>query len=99
MLHHHPVHNGHNSVFHKILNFVVAIVATASPLITVPQLYDIYSRQNALGVSSATWLMYIFTASIWFMYGTIHKEKVIMINGVLGIILGASIFFGTLLYG
>lgn len=99
MLHHHPVHKSNMSFLHKILNFVITIVATASPLITIPQLFDIYTRRDATGVSSATWLMYIFTASIWFYYGVIHKEKAIIINGVLGIFLGASIFFGTLIYG
>ncbi|MEK7573574.1 MAG: SemiSWEET family transporter [Patescibacteria group bacterium] len=99
MLHHHPVHKTNNSVFHKALNFVIAIVATASPLITLPQLFDIYTKHNASGVSSITWLAYIFTSVIWLYYGFIHKEKVIIINGVLGTILGASIFFGTIMYG
>jgi len=98
MLHHHPVHKTNNSPFHIVLNFIIAIVATASPLITLPQLFDIYSKHNASGVSSITWLAYIFTSTIWLYYGFIHREKVIIINGILGIILGASIFFGTLLY-
>jgi len=75
------------------------IVATASPLITIPQLFDIYTKKNVAGVSSITWLAYVFTAIIWFTYGIIHKEKVIIVNGILGVILGATIFFGTLLYG
>ncbi|MEK7559480.1 MAG: SemiSWEET family transporter [Patescibacteria group bacterium] len=99
MLHHHPVHKTNNSVFHKALNFVIAIVATASPLITLPQLFDIYTKKTASGVSSITWLMYIFTAAIWFYYGIIHKEKAIIINGILGVILASLIFFGTIMYG
>ncbi|MEK7186080.1 MAG: SemiSWEET family transporter [Patescibacteria group bacterium] len=99
MLHHHPLHKTPESVFHKIVNFVIAVVATASPLITLPQLFDIYTKHNASGVSSITWLAYIFTSSIWLTYGFIHKEKIIISNGILGIILGASIYFGTLLYG
>ena len=98
MLHQHPVHKKHTSIFHKALNAVIMVVATASPLITLPQLSDIYIKKTASGVSSITWLAYIFTSTIWLYYGIIHKEKVIIINGVLGIILGASIFFGTLIY-
>src|SRR3989344_4768273 len=99
MLHHHPVHKQNSSLFHRILNFVITIVATASPLITLPQLFDIYTKHNASGVSSITWLAYIFTSTIWLYYGIIHREKVIIINGVLGIILGSLIYIGTLLYG
>jgi len=98
MLHHHPVHKNNGSVFHKALNFVITIVATASPLITLPQLFDIYIGKNASGVSGITWLAYIFTSAIWLTYGVIHKEKIILVNGMLGVILGALIFLGTLIY-
>ena len=99
MLHQHPVHKKHTSIFHRALNAVIMVVATASPLITVPQLADIYIKKTASGVSSITWLAYIFTSVIWLYYGIIHREKVIIINGILGVILGALIYTGTLLYG
>jgi uncharacterized protein with PQ loop repeat len=98
MLHHHPLHKNHDTILHKILNLVVTIVATASPLITVPQLFDIYFNKNASGVSSITWLAYVFTSTIWLMYGVMHKENILVVNAILGIFLGASIFFGTLIY-
>ena len=99
MLHQHPVHKKHTSVFHKALNAVIMVVATASPLITIPQLSDIYIKKTASGVSSITWLAYIFTSTIWLYYGIIHKEKVIIVNGILGVILATLIYIGTLLYG
>ena len=74
------------------------VVATASPLIALPQLFDIYTKKNVAGVSPATWIAYIFTATIWFAYGIIHKEKVIIVNGALGIILSSLISFGVLIY-
>jgi len=88
MLHQHPVHKKHTSIFHRALNAVIIVIATASPLITLPQLFDIYTKKNVAGVSSVTWIAYVFTATIWFAYGIIHREKVIVINGALGIILG-----------
>lgn len=98
MLHQHPVHKTHTSIFHKALNAVIMVVATASPLITIPQLSDIYIKKTAAGVSSITWLAYIFTSAIWLYYGIIHREKVIIVNGILGIVLGSLIFLGTLIY-
>ena len=98
MLHQHPVHKKHTSIFHRALNAVIIVIATASPLITLPQLFDIYKKKNVAGVSPATWIAYIFTATIWFAYGIIHKEKVIIVNGALGIILSSLISFGVLIY-
>lgn len=98
MLHQHPVHKRHDSLFHKALNAVIIVVATASPLITLPQLFDIYTKKNVTGVSPITWIAYVFTATIWFAYGIIHKERVIVINGALGIILASLISFGILIY-
>ena len=98
MLHQHPVHKRHDSLFHKALNAVIIVVATASPLITLPQLFDIYTKKNVAGVSPITWIAYVFTATIWFAYGIIHRERVIVINGALGIILASLISFGILIY-
>src|SRR3989344_4909098 len=98
MLHQHPVHKKHTSIFHKALNAIIMVVAIASPLIVLPQLFDIYTKKNVSGVSSATWIAYIFTATIWLAYGIIHREKVIIVNGALGIILGSLISFGVLIY-
>jgi len=73
-------------------------VATLSPLITTPQLINIYVTKNVSGVSQATWLAYVFTASMWFSYGVIHRERVLIVNGMLGMILGILISLGILLY-
>ncbi len=98
MLHHHLVHKNHGNIFVKIFHGIVIAVAMVSPLITLPQLLSIYVTRNASGVSSITWSAYIFTSAIWLSYGVMHREKVIIINGVLGVILGATIFFGILIY-
>jgi len=98
MLHHHLVHKNHGNIFVKIFHGIVMAVAMTSPLITLPQLLSIYVTRNASGVSPITWSAYIFTSIIWLSYGVMHRERVIIINGVLGVILGATIFLGILIY-
>ena len=98
MLHHNLVHKNHGNIFVKIFHGVVMVVAMTSPLITLPQLLSIYVTRNASGVSSITWFAYIFTSTIWLSYGIIHRERVIIINGILGVILAATIFLGILIY-
>ena len=98
MLHPHKEFKHHDGILHTIFTKVVNVVALLSPLITLPQLLDIYINKNASGVSSLTWLLYIFTASMWVSYGIIHKERILIINGTLGVILAGLIFIGTLIY-
>lgn len=98
MLHHHLVHKKDGNIFVRIFHRLVTIIAVISPLITLPQLLSIYITRNASGVSSITWLAYIFTSAVWFSYGIMHKEKIIVINGILGMILSTTIFFGILIY-
>ncbi|MBI2031773.1 MAG: hypothetical protein HYT08_04130 [Candidatus Levybacteria bacterium] len=98
MLHPHKEMKHGGNLFHRILTGIVMVVATLSPLITAPQLINIYISRNVSGVSQVTWLAYVFTASMWFSYGVIHRERVLIINGALGVILGSLISLGIVLY-
>lgn len=98
MLHPHKEMKHGGSIFQRIFTGVVMVVATLSPLITVPQLLNIYVTRDVSGVSQVTWLAYVFTASMWFSYGVIHRERVLIVNGMLGMLLGSLISLGIVLY-
>lgn len=46
---------------------------------TLPQIWEIYSKQDAGSVSLISWLSYLTAASFWILYGIVHKEKIIII--------------------
>ena len=77
---------------------MVYIVSIASPILTLPQVYDIYVYQNAAGVSPLSWGAYTLFTFPWLAYGIMHKEKVLIFNNLIWIVLNAAIFVGALIY-
>jgi MtN3 and saliva related transmembrane protein len=77
--------------------FILA-VAIIEPLTTIPQIYQIWSRKSAEGVSLATWGFYTLTACIWLVYGIKIKEKPIIISSIMWILTEGLVVIGILLY-
>lgn len=98
-----PVLKHYYSQQHKkqtrgFIDKVIFVVALFSPIMTIPQVWKIWSDKDAAGVSALTWSSYIFTSIIWLMYGIYHREKPIIISYILWIILEVIIVIGTLMY-
>jgi len=81
-----------------IIDTVVYVVSIASPILTIPQVLDIYVGQDASGVSALSWGAYTLFTLPWLAYGIVHKEKILIFNNTLWIFLNAVIFTGALLY-
>jgi uncharacterized protein with PQ loop repeat len=108
--HHHPhlrkrssgVQNMHpypSRIFKvAIVDVLVYVVSIASPILTLPQVYEIYANQNAAGVSAISWGAYTLFTIPWFAYGVVHKEKVLIFNNSIWIFLNAAVFVGAILY-
>jgi len=69
-----------------------------SPILTIPQVWDIYVAHNASGVSALTWGAYTLFTLPWLAYGIVHKERVLIYNNTLWVGLNGVIFVGALLY-
>lgn len=65
---------------------------------TLPQVYQIYSTQNAEGVSALSWGYYTLFYLILLTYGFVHKETPIILTYSLCVILFAMIFVGAIIY-
>lgn len=64
---------------------------------TVPQVYDVWTKESVEGVSIGTWLGYAVGAGFWVAYGLIHKEKPLFIANFLLLIFDITIVVGVLL--
>lgn len=84
---------------HTRLDSLVSFVAVVSPIMTLPQVYLIYSTQNAEGVSAFSWIAYVATSLIWLLYGLAHHEKPIVINSAIGAGLSSLIAVGAIAFG
>lgn len=79
-----------------ILDNFMYLIALAGPIMTTPQIYDIWITKTS-SVNLITWGSYLLIGSIWLFYGLVHKEKPIIFSNMLGIITTGLVFAGALL--
>jgi uncharacterized protein with PQ loop repeat len=83
----------------NLLDSLVFAVALFSVIMTVPQAYDIWTTQNAAGVSLVSWSAYTVAAVFWVIYGLVHREYVIVAIYSLFALLNLAVVWGILAYG
>ena len=76
------------------LDMCIYTTAILAPLMTIPQLYEIWVRKNFEGVSLLTWSSYLFFAIIWLVYGLVKKDRPIVISNILWIAVEALVVIG-----
>lgn len=86
----------------NLMDWLIYAVAFLSPVMTLPQVAQIWVEKNVAGVSLVTWASYTVFAAFWLTYGLIHREKPIIVanilSGILNIIIVAGILNGQLHY-
>jgi uncharacterized protein with PQ loop repeat len=45
------------------------VLSVVTMLMTVPQVWAVWSSTEAVGVSPLSWGAYLFSACLWFIYG------------------------------
>jgi len=83
------------SLFDKFM-YLIAIVI---PLLTIPQIILIWVNKSAQDISLITWGAYLFSAICWLIYSIIHKEKPLIANSILWVLLEALVIVGVIIYG
>ncbi len=82
----------------KTIERVALIAGILQPLITVPQIVQIYSNQSAQDVSLVTWLGYLVFGVIFLIYGYIFKLRPIFYGQILWVTMQCVTVIGILLY-
>lgn len=88
----------HPDRFKRNFDKFILFAGTIGPLMAIPQLYKIYSSQDASGISFISFTAYAFFNVMWVIYGVLHKEKPIIIVYILWFIMNTSVATGVLLY-
>lgn len=81
----------------NILDRVMYVVALLGPVMTLPQIYDIWIKRNS-SLNVVTWGGYLTIGFMWLFYGLVHKEKMIIFSNMIGIVTTGLVFFGALMY-
>ncbi len=82
----------------KKLDKLMYVVGALGPIMTIPQVIEIWYYHNAAGVSALSWSSYFLFSIIWLIYGIGHRERVIIFTQSLWVFLNALIAVGAILY-
>jgi uncharacterized protein with PQ loop repeat len=74
------------------------VVGIVGPLVSIPQLIEIYAHHQVQGIAISTWIGYTVLAAIWLMYGILHREKPIIVTQSLWLLINSSVVVGAILY-
>ena len=83
------------TVFLDKLTFVAGVVG---PFTVLPQIYSIFSKHSAAGVSLATWALIFVVTFPWILYGIAHKDKSIIVSFTLWEVVNLAVVVGVLMY-
>lgn len=83
----------------KLVDRLTFMAAVLEPLITLPQVYEIFHQKTAAGVSISSWVGYEILTLIWLWYGIVHSEKLVIIYQGLFSITMLGVIIGAIMYG
>ena len=93
-LKHEPYPHPHK--WKRLLDEVIYVVGICGPLLTIPQLFTVWVKHNASGLSLFSWVGYAFIAIIWLIYGITHKEKPIIFSNIMWLAMEVLLIIGIL---
>lgn len=90
--------NSNHSAKARVMDDLMYVVALIAPIMTIPQLLQIWTQKSTQGVSITTWGAYALVSGLWLIYGIVHKEKPFILTQFLLLILDSLIVIGVLFY-
>jgi uncharacterized protein with PQ loop repeat len=75
------------------------VASFLSIIFTFDQVRIIYLQHDVEGISLISWLFYTFSSIIWFTYGRVHRERILIITNGAWFIINVSVVVGILIYG
>ncbi len=87
-----------NQIINPKIEALALVAALIQPLITVPQIVQIYANQSAQDVSLLTWVGYWVFGLIFLAYGFIFKLRPIFYGQIVWVIVQTITVIGILIY-
>jgi len=89
----------HPDKIKRYFDKVIYLIAFFGPLMTLPQLLQIWIYREAGGVSVISWTGFCVFSVMWLIYGFLHKEKPLIVMYFSLSILQAIIAAGAYMFG
>lgn len=94
--------NFHTHIYSKrslsVVDKSMSAVAVIQPLMAAPQIYQIYTTQDASGVSLVTWLAFLLLGLVFLAYGIVHLIKPLIVTQILWFAVDLLVVVGIVLY-
>src|SRR3989344_1154667 len=68
----------HPRLLVRVMDVLIYCAGIAGPLVSLPQVYEIWVNHNAESISVFTWAGYTGLTILWLIYGIVHKQKPII---------------------
>jgi len=96
---HHTVqkHTGKRDA-HPGVDFFAYLMGVLGPVMTLAQSYLIWSTKSAANLSMLAWATYLIMACSWFIYGVVHRERLMIFSNALWLLAHASVVIGIVVY-
>ncbi len=86
-------------IYKKRIGQIALVAGILQPLITLPQIIQIYSSQSATDVSLLTWTGYLIFGIIFLIYGIVYRLKPIWIGQIIWVTMQLITVTGIIIYG
>ena len=83
----------------RILDKAAIVSGVIGPLMTLPQIWQIYRFHMASGVSAISWIAFGTLDLPFILYGVAHRSRLIFITYVLWCIVNFAVAIGAIAYG
>ncbi|MBI4004612.1 hypothetical protein HY358_00585 [Candidatus Roizmanbacteria bacterium] len=87
-----------NNSIAGLLSSFIYLIAIIAPIMTLPQLLEVWKNKQAANVSMSTWTTYTLVSFFWLVYGLLHKEKPLVLANSMLFAIDLFIVVGLLLY-
>jgi uncharacterized protein with PQ loop repeat len=94
----HTFHPKHKIKQVDSIDRLALLVGVVQPLMTLPQIYLIYSTQNVTGVSFFMWTGYNVASVILLVYGLKHKLTPIIVAQILWLVVQTPMMVAVFLF-
>ncbi|HVM73642.1 MAG TPA: hypothetical protein VMU13_02050 [Candidatus Paceibacterota bacterium] len=82
----------------RLLDRVAIVAGILGPVMTLPQIWQIYHFHDAQGVSLISWVAYGFLDMPFVLYGFVHKDRLIQITYILWCTANLAVATGAIIY-
>ena len=89
----------HRTPYIRFLDRLTFAAGVVGPFTVVPQIYEIFVRHQAQGVSVTSWSLMFIVTFPWIFYGIAHKDRAIISSFILWEVANVLVIIGALMYG